>query len=238
MNSMKRLEEVIKKNGLTVSKLESLANLGRGTLLKTFRGEKVSITTSVLERLMPFLPEIDFNYIFLGEKKPEKLYFEPENDFILDYSVVQDYTSALDFRKKTQIVPLYDFKATAGLVTLTPNNVAVTPSEFISIPNLGKADGAIFVVGDSMYPLVKAGDIVIYKIVDSMNDIFWGDMCLLELDLAGDVSVVVKYVQKSQEEGRVRLVSQNQHYQDKEILISQVKTIAKIKATVRYNSII
>ena len=33
-----------------------------------------------------------------------------------------------------------------------------------------------YIVGDSMYPLLKSGDIVLYKQLKDIGDIFWGDM--------------------------------------------------------------
>ena len=43
-----------------------------------------------------------------------------------------------------------------------------------------KCDGAIHIVGDSMYPLLKAGDIVFYKEMSiDLQYIFYGEMYLL-----------------------------------------------------------
>jgi phage repressor protein C with HTH and peptisase S24 domain len=35
--------------------------------------------------------------------------------------------------------------------------------EQILIPHLPKCDGAFYVTGDGMYPLLKSGDLVLYK---------------------------------------------------------------------------
>jgi hypothetical protein len=53
----------------------------------------------------------------------------------------------------------------------------------------------------------------------------------------GEEYITVKYVQKSEQEGYVRLVSQNQHHADKEIEISRIRAIALIKASVRMHTI-
>ena len=63
-----------------------------------------------------------------------------------------------------QSVPLYDIEGTAGLVPLFTHQSNIEPTSYIHIPNLPKCDGAINVVGDSMYPLIKSGDIVLYKL--------------------------------------------------------------------------
>ena len=135
-----------------------------------------------------------------------------------------------------QSVPLYSIEATAGLVPLFEQQEAHNPINYIHIPNLPKCDGAVYVVGDSMYPLLKSGDIVLYKQLHTLEDVFWGDMYLLSIDLDGEEYVTVKYVQRSERDGYVRLVSQNQHHADKDIEISRIRAIALVKASIRMNS--
>ena len=136
-----------------------------------------------------------------------------------------------------QSVPLYSIEGTAGLVPLFAESEKIKPNDFIHIPNLPKCDGAIYVVGDSMYPLLKSGDIILYKQLSDVRDVFWGDMYLLSIDIDGEEYITVKYVQKSDHEGYVRLVSQNQHHADKEVEISRVRAIALIKASIRMHTI-
>ena len=97
------------------------------------------------------------------------------------------------------------------------------PVNYIHIPNLPKCDGAIYVVGDSMYPLLKSGDIVLYKQLSDIADIFWGDMYLLSIDIDGEEYITVKYIQKSDREGFVKLVSQNPHLADMEVAMSRIR---------------
>ena len=108
---------------------------------------------------------------------------------------------------------------------------------FIHIPNLPKCDGAIYIVGDSMYPLLKSGDIVLYKQLKDIGDIFWGDMYLLSIDIDGEEYITVKYIQKSEREGYVKLVSQNPHHADKEVAVARIRALALVKASIRMNSI-
>ena len=135
-----------------------------------------------------------------------------------------------------QSVPLYSIEATAGLVPLFEQQSAHNPINYIHIPNLPKCDGAVYVVGDSMYPLLKSGDIVLYKQLHDLEDIFWGDMYLLSLDIDGEEYVTIKYIQRSDREGYVRLVSQNQHHAEKEVQMKRIRAIALVKASIRMNS--
>lgn len=147
------------------------------------------------------------------------------------------YTLRTDKSLPLQSVPLYSIEGTAGLVPLFAEESTAKPINFIHIPNLPKCDGAIYVVGDSMYPLLKSGDIILYKQLNDVRDVFWGDMYLLSIDIDGEEYITVKYVQKSDHEGYVRLVSQNQHHADKEVEISRIRAIALIKASVRMHTI-
>ena len=147
------------------------------------------------------------------------------------------YTHRTDNALPLQSVPLYSIEGTAGLVPLFTEQANIQPVNFIHIPNLPKCDGAIYVVGDSMYPLLKSGDIILYKQLSDVRDVFWGDMYLLSIEIDGEEYITVKYVQKSEHEGYVKLVSQNQHHADKEVEISRIRAIALIKASVRMHTI-
>ncbi len=138
----------------------------------------------------------------------------------------------------SQSVPVYDITATAGLVPLFMQRETVQPVDYIHIPNLPRCDGAVYVVGDSMYPLIKSGDIVLYKqISDIPGNIFWGEMYLLSIDTEGEEYICVKYIQRSEHEGFIKLVSQNKYHADKDVEISRIRALALIKASIRMNSI-
>lgn len=147
------------------------------------------------------------------------------------------YRLRTDHSLPLQSVPLYSIEGTAGLVPLFTDQQHNKPVNFIHIPNLPKCDGAIYIVGDSMYPLLKSGDIVLYKQLRDPEDIFWGDMYLLSIDIDGEEYVTVKYMQKSDREGYVRLVSQNPHHAEKEVALARIRAIALVKASIRMNSI-
>ena len=120
---------------------------------------------------------------------------------------------------------------------LFKNNNLQEPIDYISIPRLPKCDGAVYITGDSMYPLLKSGDIILYKeIQDIKNEIFWGEMYLLSLEISGEEFVTVKYIQKSEKDGFVKLVSQNKHHQDKDVALDKIRALAIVKASIRINS--
>lgn len=136
-----------------------------------------------------------------------------------------------------QEVPLYDISAAAGCVMLFQDSNNMIPIDTIKIPNLPKCDGAIFARGDSMYPIIKSGDIILYKVMQGFETIIWGEAYIVTYESDGDYYTVVKYVKRSTEnKGNLVLLSQNEHHQSFEIHLSQVKSMALVRASVRYNN--
>lgn len=138
-------------------------------------------------------------------------------------------------KEDMQNIPLYDIKAAAGLKLLFAGgkqNIVDT----MRIPNLSKVDGAMFITGDSMYPLLKSGDIVVFKQIHNIEYLHLGDIYILAYEIDGDEYVVVKYVNKSEKDGHVKLVSYNGHYPPIDIPVAAINTIALVKACVRYNT--
>jgi transcriptional regulator with XRE-family HTH domain len=174
--------------------------------------------------------EISFDYLLSD-------YVDPAKSKVGEPSTI--YKLKTDRSIKDQRVPLYDIEATAGMVELFRNkNGKTKPVDFISIPNLPKCDGAIYVTGDSMYPLLKSGDIVMYKeLNNSIDNIFFGEMYLLSINLDGEEFVTVKWIHKSDRgDDFIKIVSQNSHHQAKDVHLKNIKALALIKASIRINS--
>lgn len=209
-------------NDIKASQAESAIGVSNGTLSKAL-SKGTSIKTDTLEK-------------FLNTYKDFWIRENMGVDYINEKTNV--YKLRTDKNHEHQTIPLYNLEATAGLVDLFLNAGNQTPIDTISIPNLPKCDGAIFVTGDSMYPLLKSGDIICYKqIFDFNNEIFWGEMYLISVEVAEEEFVSVKYIQKSDKgDDYVKLVSQNQHHQPKDVLIEKVRALALVKASIRINS--
>ncbi len=142
---------------------------------------------------------------------------------------------ATEKKLEAQEVNLYDIDAAANLKTLLDQkNQNILGS--IKIPNLPKCDGAVYVKGDSMYPLLKSGDIVMYKEVNDIDNIIYGEMYLISMDLGGDDYLSVKYINKSDISDHVKLVSYNKHHEPKDIPFKSIRAIALVKASVRMNT--
>lgn len=226
-----RVGQYIAKKGVSYYAFENNIGASRGSISKAVKEGK-SIGSQVLETILSIYT--DLNPIWLLTGVGEIFIDNPE---ILQNKKIEAFRLKTDNSLENQQIPLYDIEAIAGLVPLFQDSKSQEPIDHISIPHLPKCDGAVYVTGDSMYPLLKSGDIVLYKeINDIRNEIFWGEMYLLSIDISGEEYITVKYIQKSENEGFVKLVSQNKHHQDKDVEVSKIKALALIKASIRINA--
>ncbi len=151
--------------------------------------------------------------------------------------VQEQFPLRTDRKIGIQSVPLYELDATAGLVALFNGVTRQIPVSHIQIPDLPPCDGALYVRGDSMYPLLKSGDIVLYKEVPyTETSILWGEMYLLSFTLEGEEYIAIKYIQRADDERFVRLVSHNPNHSPKEIPADSIRALALVKASVRFNT--
>lgn len=220
----KRIKEAAKAS--TDKELCMFLGLNKSTLSMWKSREKVDY-----DLLFTKFEQTDLNWLITGESidRPQlKTLNEPTGVYKL----------RTDINISDQSIPLYDLEATAGLVNLFQRQGDSTPIDYISIPNLPKCDGALSVTGDSMYPLLKSGDIVMYKeLENSIDNIFWGEMYLISMMVSGGEMVSVKWIQKSSKGDKyIKLVSENQHHQPKDINLKNVKAIALVKASIRINA--
>lgn len=219
-----RVKLIRKALGITQEQLAQRLGVGK-TALSMIETGKTRLSTRNRNIL---IQELNVNPNWLETGKGEI--------FNADPALSASFGHGSEMTMPLQSVPLYSIEATAGLVPLFEQQELHNPINYIHIPNLPKCDGAIYVAGDSMYPLLKSGDIVLYKQLHDVNDIFWGDMYLLSIDLDGEEYVTVKYIQHSDRKGYIKLVSQNPHHADKEIELSRIRAIALVKASIRMNS--
>ncbi len=218
-----RVKLIRKELGLTQDQMSQRLGIGKAALSMIETGK-----SGLSNRNMNILvQEFNVNSDWLESGQGKMFNSSPD---------MQKFLLKSDNPLALQSVPLYSIEGTAGLVPLFSSDEQNTPVNYIHIPNLPKCDGAIHIVGDSMYPLLKSGDIVLYKQLSDFSDIFWGDMYLLSIDLDGEEYVTVKYIQKSTSEDNVKLVSQNPHHADKDIPKSRIRALAIVKASIRMNS--
>jgi len=176
---------------------------------------------------------IDKNWLLTGKEETLK-----ENaDNAINITSINISRKTKDAIKDTQDIPLYDLRATAGLEELFKGTSNDAILDRIRVPGVASCDGAIYITGDSMYPLLKSGDMILYKEID-INRIFWGEIYLLSVKVTDwEEYITVKFIQKSElGDNYVKLVSQNHHHQPKDILLSDISAIALVRASIRLHS--
>lgn len=226
-NIVSRLKEYLDFRGVSVSMAEKTIGVSNASLSKPFNN-KTSIKTETLESFLKTYPEISSEWLLTG----------------CGEMIKKELNSGLTVRKlktdhvlENQDIPLYDVQVAAGVVDLFDGSQKQIPVDYIRIPKLPKCDGALYVMGDSMYPLLKSGDIVMYKEIHNIqHNIIWGEMYLAYINNDGNEYFFTKFIKKSEREGYVQFVSQNQHHQTIEFPITSIKALALVKASIRINS--
>lgn len=226
MNKIEKIEDAIKhlilidilqpKNFQTVIAEKMDAN--KTTVSQALKGNSSYLTDKFIERFCDAFPQVKNIFEETSDIEVQKIHNPPYTEAVYDDEV-----------------PVYDIDAAANLKTLfetkQPNIL-----DTLRIPNLPKCDGAVYVRGDSMYPILKSGDIVAYKQIHGLDYLVFGEMYLIDFNLNGDFYLSVKYITKSEKENYVKLVSYNTHHEPMDIPISSINAIAMIKASVRINT--
>ena len=201
--------------------------------------EKVPLSDKFTDKICAVDENINKVWINTGNGEMLKSGMQPQTANIVQVNEAASvYNHKTDSPIDRQKIPLYNIEATAGIVTLFNDTKQTKPVDYIQIPNLPKCDGAVYITGDSMYPLLKSGDIVMYKVIHNIKDgIYWGEMYMVSIDQDGDEMVTVKYIQKSEKGDKwVKLVSQNKHHDERDIELKKIRALALIKASIRINS--
>jgi phage repressor protein C with HTH and peptisase S24 domain len=212
-----RLIRYIKYKRLSQRKFEEAANLSNGYINSLRHAPSATKLQSILDAF----PDINHVWLLTGEGE---MLNEEETVFVDDV------------RKDMSIVPLYDVDVSAGLEKLFASGGACVGN--ISIPNMPTADGAVHVVGDSMYPLLKAGDIIAYRVINEISSILYGEIYILQIEHDGDMQVVVKYIKRSENPDCVLLVSYNKEHDPMDIPRSWITALARVTFSIRKYSML
>lgn len=231
-NFIKRLQHYMEVKGINDNQMTVAAGLSVGLLGKLKKSGKGMNSTNI-EKILLSYPDLSPTWLLTGKGDMFR-----ESDTQLATPTVQSkFPLSTDRLVAQQSIPLYELDATAGLVSLFDTATHHSPISYLQIPDLPPCDGALYVRGDSMYPLLKSGDIVLYKEVPNLAaGIIWGEMYLLSFVLDGESYITIKYIQKADNDKFVRLVSYNPHFSPQDILADSIRALALIKASIRFNT--
>ncbi|SFD10009.1 S24 family peptidase [Flavobacterium phragmitis] len=237
MKAIQRLYEYINYKGIKPKPFENKIGLSNGYLGKQLK-RNADLGESILLRVLENCPDLNPVWLLLGNESMLKD-TNSGNPVSEEPNITHNFSLKTDKTKSRQSIPLFDIQETTSVAALFRNQEQEKPVDYMTIPNLPKCDGAIKVSGDSMYPLIKAGDIILYKKVQTnINTIFWGEMYLVSiLDEEGNEFNMIRWIQKSEKgEDYLKLVSENEKHEPKDLPIQFINGLAIIKASLRVNS--
>ena len=230
MEAKDRILEYAESKGYDSSKLEKELSLGRNYFRNT---AKVSV--DVLSKFLSRFREISPDWLLTGEGKMLR-----EEQSFNGVVIPVAHSKTPEKTIPISVFNLYDIDISAGLSRLFSEEGDKNKAFLgkISIPNMPKCDGAVKVIGDSMYPLLKSGDIIAYKEVHNIEAVQWGEIYILQLEYDEDISVVVKYVKKSEKgDEYINLVSYNKEHDPKDVKKENITAMARVMVCIRQMSI-
>lgn len=226
VTSKERLVQYIAYKGMSRRAFYRMAGLNRGIIDSDKLHQQ--LTSDKIAIIMDKCQDLNIEWLITGRGEMIK---EEVTQVITPI-----HTNQSEVLIEKQYIPYYSWEATAGVVQLFDDSTEYEVGKII-IPRMPKCDGAMSVTGDSMYPLLKSGDIVAYTIIHELQNIHFGDMYIVSLNEDGDIYTAVKWVQKHPTDpSKVLLVSNNEHYAPREVELRYIRHIALVKFSIRYNT--
>ncbi len=132
-----------------------------------------------------------------------------------------------------EAIPVYDVDATAGSASgrneLFANENIVG---WVNLPNMNPNCRIVRVSGDSMSPVIQDGDFVAVREVSNPNQIYWGQIYVVQLD---DFRVV-KYLRRHNDPNMVVLRSENTNYDDMDVRRNDIHELLLVQHVLHINS--
>lgn len=183
--------------------------------------------------LLGRLQEVDYNWLLTGKGSPIRHPNFCESELVSgEVEVIHNSKTVETMDDRS--VTLYDISAAANLKTMLEDRPQYALGK-IQIPSIPQCDGAIYVSGDSMYPILKSGDIVGFKSISDFSNVIYGEMYLISFDRGGDEYLAVKYINRSESTDCLKLVSYNTHHEPMDLPFEAINAMAIVKFSIRKN---
>jgi phage repressor protein C with HTH and peptisase S24 domain len=196
-----------------------------------FLDNSSNMGTDKAGKILRYFPELNAEWLLTGRGNMLKVDNEKEEDIVhKEEKNEKTYTDDIS-------IPLYDINSIEGIIDLFGENKNQIPIKNIFIPKITACDGALVIAGDSMPPLFKSGDIVIFKkIKNPAQNIIWGETYLIYLNNDGNEFFFTRILKQSTRDLYVRFVSPNPEHEPVEFPLHSIKALALVKASFRINS--
>ncbi len=233
MDTLLNVQEIVKRakmamNFKTDSELANYLGISRSTLSNWCTRNSIDFPL-----LLEKMKDVDYNWLLVGKGSPT------HQTKLCDSELIQGEVEILHNPKTVEVlddrgVTLYDISAAANLKTLLTNKNQYAVGK-IQIPSIPLCDGAVYVSGDSMYPVLKSGDIIGFKEINSFDYIIYGEMYLVSFHIDDSDYLAVKYINRSEKENCLRLMSYNQHHEPMDLPFANIQAMAIVKFSIRKN---
>ena len=218
----------LEKDFRTDAQLADFLGISRSTLCNWIARNSIDFPL-----VLGKLKDIDYNWLLTGKGTPHPTPRYCDSELACG-DVELLHNPRRPDRMDDRSVPLYDVTAAANLKTLLAERPQYALGRIV-IPNIPVCDGAVYVSGDSMYPILKSGDIVGFRSINSFSDVIFGEMYIVSFERGGDEYLTVKYVNRSEVKGCIKLVSYNPHHDPMDLPLEQINAMAIVKFSIRKN---
>lgn len=224
-NTIQRIKKYLDAKGLKISTLEKEAGMSNGSFASQLKNNK-TIGIDKLENILKKYTDINLEWLLTGNGSMLKMNTFTKKDI-----------SFTGNTEENSAIPLYNISTVAGIKDLFDKNKNQTPLEYITIPKITDSDGALQITGDAMSPLVRNGDILVYKKINNPEkNIIWGEMYLIYINNDDNEFFFTRYIKHSEYDSHIKLVAFNSDHEPIEFPFSSIKALALVKASVRINS--
>ena len=180
--------------------------------------------TPNIRKIKEAMPEISADWLLYGEGDMIETTFEEEDNRVtFDDSGVPAPSVIPD-----NAIKLWrDVEVSGGALTLFDDTLSNATTPMV-IPSFNDCTDAVTLYGDSMYPLIKSGDMVLLR--EWKEEYIEFGSAYLIVTKSGNR--MVKYVRTSEKEGYVRCVSENHHYEPFDIKRDDILRMFAVKGII------
>lgn len=214
------------RNFKTDSELATYLGISRSTLSNWLARNSIDFPL-----VLGKFADVDYNWLLTGKGSPVHRAHPCDSDLIRgEVEILHTPKTADPVDERS--VTLYDLNAAANLKTMLEDRPQYALGKIV-IPGVPRCDGAVYVSGDSMYPILKSGDIVGFKFIHNFREIINGEIYLVSFHLGDDEYLSVKYVNPSSQPDCIRLVSYNPHHEPMDIPLASISMMGIVKFSIR-----
>jgi len=145
---------------------------------------------------------------------------------VLQINIAEEPISPYQTKGK---IPIYDIEATAGDIEWN-GDMPERVNGYISLPNFRECIAFLYIRGDSMYPMLKAGDLIGLIPVQDTGIIQFGNVYLI---ITNDNQRMVKSIRRGEEDMEIILRSKNKEYDDILLPVNKIRKLFMVKGPIR-----